>query len=97
MINEEQFKKEKKAFIRFLKEHGAYSVYKKNIKKPNLYNMVKKDHPDWSFDKIAKKYGTQRMITMLFVWDKTKEGYKFWDSLHKKWIIEHSKNFSKLK
>ena len=63
-------------FIRFLKEEDVYDLYVKNIG----YKRFK--------DYYAKGYieNPKLLIKGDFTWCYTKEGGKFWNEIHKKWL-----------
>ena len=89
------YEQKKKFLLRFLKEHGVYSAYKKYIKDENAENGLRKCHPCWVFDDFARSEGIRNMITLLFVWSKTKEGFVFWQNIHKNFLIKYDKWINK--
>jgi len=70
-MNEEDIKK---AFLRFIKEKGAYSGYVRNIK-----NNKK------SIKKVIKGSGAQNLIQGAFIWQRTPEGHFYWSDLSAEW------------
>lgn len=94
-MTDEEYKKRKKFFLRFLKENGVYSRYIRYIKSPVTYNGFQKENQDWTFDKCAKLYGMNLMITRLISWRKTPEGHDFWENLQKRYIKKYTRKFKK--
>jgi hypothetical protein len=80
------FSEDIKFFKRFLKEHGIYSKYKRYIRDRKTFNGFQKAHTrGWTFEGAVKEIGDIRlMITRLIAWSNTKEGFTFWENLHKK-------------
>lgn len=83
----------KRFFLRFLKENGVYSAYKRYISSPKTYNQFQKTTVNWTFDKCAKKHGMINMVSMLITWHRTKEGYDFWQNLHCKFRSMYEEEF----
>ena len=94
-MTDEEYKKRKKFFLRFLKENGVYSRYMRYIKSPSTYNGFQKNIPNWTFDKCAKKHGMSSMVTMLISWSKTEEGYDFWENIHNIYLEKYTNFFNK--
>jgi len=92
-VTDEEYKKRKKFFFRFLKENGVYSRYIRYIKSPVTYNCFQKKNQDWTFDKCAKLYGMNLMMTRPILWRKTPEGEYFWEKLHLKYVKEYAEKF----
>ena len=88
-----KYKEKKRFLIRFLKENGLYSAYRRYIHSKKTYNVYQKETPNWSFDDCALSNDMSVMISRLIVWDKTKEGYEFWHKLHLKFNDEYRKKF----
>lgn len=86
------FDEDIKFFKRFLKEHGIYSKYKRYIRDRKTFNGFQKQHSDgWTFEEAVKDIGDIRlMITRLISWSSTKEGFTYWEKLHKKLRIEYN-------
>ena len=94
---------ETKLFVRFLKEKGIkYSyaeetlryAYRKEYewKEPSAFlsndvdgNLLK------YFDKCFPR-GLYNVISYSFIWDSTKNGYKFWHTVYDMWAAYSSKN-----
>jgi hypothetical protein len=85
------YKQEKKFLLRFLKERGVFSIYQQRIKDEKIKNVIREEHPDWTFDMYAKSKGIRQMITCLFVWSRTKEGHSFWEKIHASFLKEYDK------
>ena len=64
----------KKAFLRFIKEKGAYSGYVRNIKKNKK-----------TIEGVIKYSGVQNLIQGAFVWMGTPEGHSYWSYLSDEW------------
>jgi len=78
-------------FLFFLKKENAYKKYIKAIKQQrkeefkNLENYINV-LTIYSLKECFKNDSMIRnLIDRSFTWDFTKEGYKFWDGLYKKW------------
>ena len=93
-IEDERLRKQLKFFFRFLKDNGIYSAYKRNILNPKTYNQVQIQDNNWSLEKCARKYGVDKLITMLISWRNTKEGYDYWLKKHVKFVIKFRKKFN---
>lgn len=66
-----------KYFIRFLKDHRAYSAYTRNVKA--MWNIsVKAFLKEYKDIPIAYLYSC-------FIWGRTKEGVQFWADLATAW------------
>jgi len=64
----------KEEFIKFLKKHGAYRKFRKNLKRDGWRNTVH----EFSY------FGVYN-IAIAFAWYDTTEGYNYWNELDKKW------------
>jgi hypothetical protein len=86
------FDEDIKFFKRFLKEHGVYSKYRRYIRDKKTFNGFQMQHSDgWAFEGAVKEIGDIRlMITRLISWSCTKEGFTYWEKLHKKLRIEYN-------
>ncbi len=86
MKKDVSFNEDIKFFKRFLKEHGIYSKYKRYIRDEKTFNGFQKVHGNrWTFEGAVKEIGDiSFMITRLIAWNRTEEGYEFWQNLHKK-------------
>jgi hypothetical protein len=86
-----------KEFFKFLKENNAYVQYRANIchdglgnhlRKNNInffYGMQKKIIPFETRKNIITEAVARNLINYAFTWSETKERYKYWCELHKKW------------
>ncbi len=69
-------------FVHFLKDNGIYHSFKKNyFEQPNFYydcygECIK------TLNELCEKIGKKQIIADSFQWDKTKEGFKFWNTIH---------------
>ena len=79
--------KNKKEFIRFLKERGVYAAYRRNfsleylkIWHNDLYKKIVTNGENF-FDVVNWK----RYINHAFHWAATKEGHEFWQKLSREW------------
>ena len=84
-----------KLFLRFLKEHGAYTAFFIEFKNgygnrelwkdeyPGIFNkeFVLKKFRDY-FDSLISK---NNIIQYAFYWGHTKEGHGFWSDLNRDW------------
>ena len=75
-----KIKNKRKIFIRFLKENNVYKNFINNVE--GKYGFYKR------FDELLF-FATQGIylneVKGGFRWDKTKEGWKFWDNINNKW------------
>jgi len=86
--------KERLNFLfRFLKENGVYHKYKKNINDKKIQNNYQYEYPNNSLIDCGNDNGFENLITMLFVWDKTKEGYDFWYDIHTLFKKQYTEEF----
>jgi hypothetical protein len=76
----------RKEFIRFLKEEGAYVAFKKNFSLDYLRQWFDKDYKQIvngkSYYEAVRKID---YISEAFHWMDMPEGYDFWNELNKKW------------
>ena len=86
------FNEDIKFFKRFLKENGVYSRYKRYIRDKKTFNGYQKQHSSgWTFEEAVKDIGDIRfMITRLILWSNTKEGFEYWENLHRKLRREYN-------
>ena len=92
MIKTANFNEDIKFFKRFLKENGVYSRYKRYIRDKKTFNGYQRQNGSgWTFEEAVKDIGDIRlMITRLISWSCTKEGFSYWEKLHKKLKIEYN-------
>ena len=97
MESNDLYKEQKRFFIRFLKENNVYGKYVRYIRNKKYYNCYQKnleaEGKYWSFDACALKSGMQCMVSMLISWDRTPEGFDFWNRLSEKFKTEFRKRF----
>lgn len=85
-----------KEFFKFLKENNAYIQYRTNIcygfgnhssKNINFffYGMQEIVIPFETRKNIITETAVRNLINYAFAWSETKERYKYWCELHKKW------------
>lgn len=89
----EEMIKELKFFKRYLKEHGAYAAYRRNIRSKRCFNGWQNSTPIWSFKEAVEFFGVRPLITRLMVWDKTKEGWEYWNNLCKHFYQLYDEKF----
>lgn len=67
-------------FIRFLKNNHLYSSYYSNI-----YNY----HKNSNIIEVLYLVGQDiQFISGAFPWAGTKEGFEFWENMHRKWLAD---------
>lgn len=89
----EELTEELKFLKRYLKEYGAYVAYRKNIRNKKCFNGWQKNTPMWSFKEAVEFFGVRPLITRLMVWDKTKEGWEYWNNLCKHFYQLYDEKF----
>ena len=80
IILKQQFIKQQ--FIQFLKQNNAYEQYMLNF---NNRSKMSKYYSKKAFKKYFKFTEEKLLITNAFDWDKTKEGFDYWDKIDDKW------------
>lgn len=80
--------KDKKQFIRFLKEKGIYAAYRRNfgLRFIKIWDKTLCDKIGVNgmtfFDAVSwKKY-----VSYAFHWASTKEGHEFWLKISREWV-----------
>jgi hypothetical protein len=80
----EELKKEFNILTRFLKDNEAYASFLRYLMDKRVSNNLvwvgKTRHN--IFDMIAIRGTTVNIISFMLTWNKTKEGYDFWQNLH---------------
>jgi hypothetical protein len=77
-----------KRFVKFLKEEGAYENFKANIKNPVLHSQ----NIPLTLEEVFNS-GMTGYLTMSFIWNKSKQGFVYWNKLDYKWrAIYNGKN-----
>ena len=89
----EELIEELKFLKRYLKEHGAYVAYKRNIRNKRCFNGWQRNTPLWSLKDAVEFFGVRPLITRLMVWDKTKEGWAYWNTLCKHFYQSYDEKF----
>ena len=96
-----------KEFFKFLKENNAYVQYRTNIchdglgnhsRKNNInffYGMQEKIIPFETRKNIITEMVARNLINYAFAWSETKEQYKYWFELHRKWQNYMDDNYGK--
>ena len=72
-----------KAFVRFLKEKGAYHAYCKNTIESQRFNNNRSLRNFFYCINALSSY-----LTAAFRWDGTKEGGEYWADLSNEWDTE---------
>lgn len=81
--------KEKQQLIRFskfLKCHKADNAYFYNCMNSHRNGIKTKNDFGKFIIKSIKEFQGLNLINLAFVWSETKEGPRFWNDLHNKWI-----------
>lgn len=76
----EELKKEFNILTRFLKDNGAYMKFLRYLNDKHIVNNVTSGRD--IFEMIIRNGTTTNIITLMITWDRTKEGYGFWQNLH---------------
>ena len=81
--------KETRLFIRFLREKGIKYIYiEETLLDTNKNNIINNDMDGnllKYFDKCFPR-GLYNVISYSFIWDSTKNGYKFWHKMNDMWF-----------
>jgi hypothetical protein len=85
--------KELAFFKRYLKEHGAYAAYRRNIHDEKCYNVWQEKNPDWSFKNAVEHFGVKLLITKLITWNNTSEGWDYWNKMHQDFYRLYDEKF----
>lgn len=101
-------KLEFKCLKRYLKECNVYSPFLRYVKMEKLRNITRFGYPHYEgLDTIGvlsmaikqeNMLYIKNIISAMFVWDKTKEGYNFWYKINRDYItfraeyLERAKN-----
>ena len=85
-------KLELKCLKRYLKNKGVFAAFKRNVNNKKIRNITKSGNPYYEGLDIIGVLSTaikrtdmiyiRNIISAMFVWDKTKEGYEFWSSIN---------------
>lgn len=85
-------KLEIKCLKRYLKNKGVFAAFKRNVNNKKIRNITKLGNPFYegldTIGVLSKAVNRTDMlyikniISAMFVWDKTKEGYEFWSSIN---------------
>ena len=77
-------KEEFNLLVRFLKDNGIYHSFRKYINDDYTKNITGKYgvYSDKDIFFVISKFGTtQYIITRMFIWSRTTEGYNYWLNL----------------
>jgi len=77
-------KEEFNLFVRFLKDNGIYHSFRKYMNDDYTGDMARRYSVfnDVGIFFIISKFGTTRyIISRMFIWDRTTEGYNYWLNL----------------
>ena len=77
-----EISEQKKILFRFLKDRGIYRTFLRYIKTPAYMNMQREPGFPKTFDEYVEKRGVRYIITEMLIWDRTKQGWSFWDNTH---------------
>ena len=90
-----------KLFVRFLRERGIKYIYTEEILRNEYRKYEEKKYSHFLddmngnllkyFDKCFPR-GLYNVISYSFIWDSTKNGYKFWHTVYDMWTAYNSKN-----
>ena len=84
-----------KQFVRFLRERGIKYIYAKETLRYAHRSRILNDEANGNllkyFDKCFPR-GLYNVISYSFIWDSTKNGYKFWHTVYDMWAAYSSKN-----
>jgi hypothetical protein len=89
----EELTEELKFLKRYLKEHGAYVAYKRNIRNKRCFNGWQKCTPMWAFKDAVEFFGVRPLISRLMVWTQTKEGWGYWNTLCEHFYQSYDETF----
>ena len=88
-------KLELKCLKRYLKNKGVFAAFKRNVNNKRIRNITKPGNPSYEglntigvLSKAIKREDMlyiRNIISAMFVWDKTKEGYEFWSPINKEY------------
>ena len=105
MIDEKLIKRALQLFIRFLKEEKLLVIFNRNVsqylKEDSLTKYIKynNSYNKYVFDLAAKTYCFHvEDICRIFLdhameWDKTEDGFEFWQSINEEWEKYFFNNF----
>lgn len=94
-------KLEFKCLKRYLKNKGVFAAFKRNANNARIRNITRVgNHKYEGLDTIGvlstaiKRADTlyiKGIISAMFVWDRTKEGYEFWSNINREYKIFRTK------
>ena len=78
---------EYKFFVRFLKDEGILTRFRFYLTQEKVKNFTKiRPYIGWNiFDVLNKYQSTHNIISLMFIWAKTKEGDRFWRDKNEKY------------
>ena len=87
--------KETRLLIRFLREKGIRYIFIEETLRNEHRSRILNDEANGNllkyFDKCFPR-GLYNVISYSFIWDSTKNGYKFWHTVYDMWAAYNSKN-----
>lgn len=87
--------KETRLLIRFLREKGIRYIFIEETLRNEHRSRILNDEANGNllkyFDKCFPR-GLYNVISYSFIWDSTKNGYKFWNTVYDMWVAYNSKN-----
>ena len=75
---------DKKEFIKFLKDEGAYDKYVRNLKEAALFEFDLDTELSEIFELVEMIGDTP--LSFSFYWKETPEGHHFWNELDTKYV-----------
>ena len=82
-------------FIRFLREKRIKYIFVEETLRNEHRSHILNDEANGNllkyFDKCFPR-GLYNVISYSFIWDSTKNGYKFWHTVYDMWVAYSSKN-----
>lgn len=95
---DEKYKERLKYLKRFLKEHGVYTIFFKNIKERRFdeYSVIRNNFNS-SWEEMVKSGNyIDSVIDASFIWRNTPEGHGFWSGLNNTFRREYYEKRCKL-
>lgn len=77
-INDIEYNKKKKFFVRFLRKKNVYNQFAKNF-------INRHGNFQYKLKERMEKYDFSFAIISAFDWEATKEGTNFWRDIHNSW------------
>ena len=98
MDKEEKYKEKLKYIKRFLKEHGVYIIFFKNVKERRVDDgsfLLTYYNGSWE-EMVKSKNCIDKIIDSSFIWKNTPEGHDFWQRLDNTFLREYYEKKCKL-